>query len=360
MSEENTELISILVEEGWRTLEDEAYDEAREIAEQLLSYEAEEGYALMGQVLLAEEGPAAAVAYMKEGIANYPESWRLLLEMGKIYAQTGEIETAMLVFDEAETKESAEKHWIDFYRALTYLNQEMPDVEEALNIFQGIDHEDLIIEAFRQQMMILTAIQRYDLVMELANEDLSVLPLPQTPEEEEAFSQILTYIAQAFWFDKDDEEEARKYLRAALDIERTNIEALDLLRSLNPVYSEESQFYSLLVEGEWVNPAEEEGEEDDVFAFVTNYAIVADSAEEAMTIVKDFEREEVRRDSLQVLDVEVEPNDEEDPKGIYFVTPFVFEGEEEALMDMMNLMIEEGEGMEGADNDNATGGEVQE
>ncbi|MEL6132047.1 MAG: hypothetical protein AAFR59_01645 [Bacteroidota bacterium] len=339
---ENTELISYLVEEGWHMLEDEAYDEAREIAEQLLSHEAEEGYALMGQVLLAEEGPAAAIAYMKEGVAAYPDSWRLLLEMGKIYAQTGETQTALLVFDEAETKEEAEKHWIDFYRALAYLNQETPDVEEALNIFQGIDHEDLIIEAFRQQMMILSAIQRHDLIMELANEDLNVLPVPQRPEEEEAFSQILTYIAQAFWFEKDDEVEAKKYVRAALDIDRTNIEALDLLRGLNPIYSEESQFYSLLVEGEWVNPAEEEGGEDEVFAFVTNYAIVADSAEEALAIAKDFEREEVQRDSLQILDVEVEPNDEEDPKGIYFVTPFVFEGEEEALLDMMNLMIEEG------------------
>ena len=44
MSEDNTALISILVEEGWRALEEEAYEEAGENAEQLLANIAEEGF----------------------------------------------------------------------------------------------------------------------------------------------------------------------------------------------------------------------------------------------------------------------------------------------------------------------------
>ncbi|MCI4671624.1 MAG: hypothetical protein MRZ79_26015 [Bacteroidia bacterium] len=327
MAEYNEGEISQMIQAAWEHMDLGEYDEAEEIATKLLHSEEEAGYPLMAGILTLKEEPEEAVNLLKEGIDKNPNSWRLKLELGNLYGQLQNIPVAMAIFDEASQLPGAEVHWIELNRGIAYFKGGM--VDDALNTLQVIDHPEAINEAFSLQLEILDILGQHQLILAMAKEELALLSAPKDPEENQTLSNIYSRVATAYWYEEEDNADAIQYhLKRAIELDRTNQQSLWLIREMDQEYSEEAHIYELIVEGRLVLLDDEEQEV--VYPFHSEYVVLANSPQDALEMIKEFEIEYVDKTSLEILEATSESNDEEEPLGIYYVGDLMFVDGEEA------------------------------
>ncbi len=311
-----------LINEAWEYLDLDELDEAHLLIEQLLADHAEEGYELMSTYHAIQEDFEAAVEVLQQGVKQFPNAWRMRLELGQRLAQIGQGQEGLNQIAEAEQTEGADQQWVAYHKGqvLAALGQ----FDEALNTLQQINHPDLLNTAFAYQLGILYDLQRYDLIIELASEELEQLTVPQNEAEAEIMSQVVTYVGKAYMEELGNEDASRHYIRQAIEYDRTNIEAITALRELDSDYEEGSMVYHLNVQGIFQTDEVEESGEHRTIPFFTSYAIIATSVEEALEMAKAFEIDGVIKDSLSIEDQEVNENEDQEPSGVYMVSPLMF------------------------------------
>lgn len=300
---------------AWSLISQQEYAEAQRIGEQLIDAQEEVGYRIMAMSHAAQEEAEQALAVIEQGVIQLPQSWQLQLLRGSLLSEAGDFPAALKAFDAASALPEAELHWIDINRAVVYGRTQ--EIDRALNLLQRIEEPEAINDAFDIQLGLLDSVGRYDLIIELAEEDLDLLQAPTSEEEAATISRILSYVASAYWYEEEDGDEIDHYVRQAIAFDRNNPDALYLLREQEPVFSDQSQIYGLLVRGRLYRQTEEDTPQP--MEFVTSYEVIADSEEEALGLVRNFEIREVDPQSLQIEAVETQPNDGEEPKGIYQV-----------------------------------------
>lgn len=304
------EEIESMSNDAWEALHQDDMETAINIGESLIKENVETGFRIRAMAHASEEEWELALEVLEKGIALMPDVWQMHLQYGNLHSDMEQYDQAFAAFNAAEKCPDAEKHWLDMNRAVVYFRKQ--DMDRALNLLQQIEHPEALNEAFALQLDILDGLQRHDLIKELAEEELELLITPTDAESAGVMSAICTRIAQAYWFEDENEEVTKHYIEQALAYQRSNQEALWLRCQINPQHSENSKVYSILVNA-MILP--EEGEAS-LPAFTT-YGIVADSPDEAMEMIREFEEEWIDPKSLQAQEVEETVNDEDAPKGIY-------------------------------------------
>jgi len=319
------EEIDQLSHQAWTLIGEEAYDEAHQLGQQMVEADEEAGYRILAMIHAAQEEPEKALQLIQQGVAHMPQSWQMRLLLGNLLSDAGDFEQAMQAFEQASQLPGAELHWIQINQAVVHGRR--GEIDQALNLLQQVDHPEAINEAFEIQLGLLDSVGRHDLIIELAEEDLDLLQAPETEEEAATLSRILSHIASAYWYEDYDGDEVEHYLRQAIAFDRTNPDAMYLLREQDPVFSDQSQIFSLLVKGVIFEP-DEQGLEQQV-EFVTSYEVIADDEEEALDLIRRFEITEIDPNSLQVEAIEPRPNEDEEPKGVYQVGELLVPGLEQ-------------------------------
>jgi tetratricopeptide (TPR) repeat protein len=319
------EEIDQLSHRAWVLIGEESYEDARQLGQQLIDADEEAGYRIGAMVHAAMDEPQEALRLIEQGVAQKPSSWQMRLLLGNLLSDAGDFDQAWQTFEAAKSLPDAELHWIQINQAVVHGRR--GEIDEALNLLQQVDHPEAINEAFEIQLGLLDSVGRHDLIVELAEEDLDVLQSPETEEEAATLSRILSHIASACWYEDHDGDEVEHYVRQAIAFDRTNPDALYLLREQDPIFSDHSQVFSLLVKGVIYEP-DEQGLEQQV-QFVTSYEVIADDPEEALDLIRRFEISEIDPDSLELEAVEPRPNEEEEPKGVYQVGELLVPGLEQ-------------------------------
>ncbi len=321
MAQLNKEEIVELINTAWEHMDMGEYEEAEEIAKVLMENEAEAGYPIMASLLALQEQPQEAVELLKKAIEEHPKSWRLKLELGNLYGQLENAAVAMAIFDEALQMPDAEAHWIELNRGIAYMKSNM--VDEAMNTLQQIEHPEAINEAFAIQLSILDMLGRHELILAMSKEELNLLQIPEDQEGADTLSNIYSKVAQAFWYEEEENTEAIRYhLRTAIELDRTNEDALWLHREMNLSYSDDAHIYEIMLDGELALSDEEE--EARALPFTAVYVVVADTPEDALEMIKDYEIDAIDKSSLQIMEIESMENEEEEPLGLYFTGPLMF------------------------------------
>lgn len=326
MEEFNEDTHLLMTQEAWAFIDLGEYDEAERIADKLLEDGAEAGYSLKATILGFKEEAEQGIELLKEGVGKFADSWRLKLALANLYGQLENTAVAMAIFDEAAQMPGAETHWIELNRGISYFKGGM--IDEALNTFQLIDHPDAINDAFSVQLEILDMLSQHKLIIAMAEEELALLSDPEDSEEGKTLANIYARVASAYWYEDEDNTEAiQHHLRKAIEFDRGNEEALWLIREMKQEYSEDAHIYELLLSGVLVLLDEDDSEV--AYPFVCDYVVLAESPQDALEMIKEFEIEQIDRPSLQILEVESEENEEEEPIGIYYVGELAFIGDEE-------------------------------
>lgn len=319
------EEIDQLSHQAWTLIGEEAYDEARQLGQQMVDADEEAGYRILAMIHAAQDESEAALQLIQRGVAHMPQSWQMRLLLGNLLSDAGDFEQAMQAFDQASKLPEAELHWIQINQAVVHGRR--GEIDQALNLLQQVDHHEAINEAFEIQLGLLDSVGRHDLIIDLAEEDLDLLQAPETEAEAGTLSRILSHIASAYWYEDYDGDEVEHYLRQAIAFDRTNPDALYLLREQDPIFSDQSQVFSMLVKGV-IFESDEQGLEQQV-EFITSYEVVADDEEEALDLIRRFEITEIDPNSLQVEAIEPRPNEDEEPKGVYQVGELLVPGLEQ-------------------------------
>ena len=309
------EEIEQLSDQAWILIDEGNFEEALEIGQILIDNGAENGYRISAMVKAMDENWDEAIELLKQGIEKHPEVWQLHLQLGNFYSDTGRFPEAIKAFIKAGNLPNAEKHWAEMNKGMVYYREQ--NFDAALNTFQKIQHPDAINQAFEIQLRILDQVNRYDLIIEMAEEELENLQTPDNQAEAILMASICIYVANAY-FMEDETEATLHYTRQAIEFDRTNAEAPYLMREAEPVFSDDSQIYSLIVSGQL------DHEEGQTLSFTSTYAVVADSVDEALEFIRNYEIEAVNKQSLIVQEVEETDNTEDEAKGIYQVGDFHF------------------------------------
>ncbi|MDX2284038.1 MAG: hypothetical protein NW241_07735 [Bacteroidia bacterium] len=309
-----------LVATAWELIEEGELEDALDIAMQLTQHGVGEGYSIRASISEAEDNPEEALKLVQEGLSRFPQEWRLMLHQGELLGQAGEFDQALESFDRAAAQPGADQTWVVLNRASMLAR--MQQYDEALAALRSISDPEAITSAFAMELEILDHQEAYEEILRRAEEALDQLPDPDYEDDLEALGSIYYYVASAAWQLDQDPDLVEDYLRNAIEFNRTNMDLPGLLREMNPQFSDQSRLYSLLVSGELEQPGEEP------IGFLTTYAVVADSPDEALEFVKAFEIEHIDRDSLQVIEYEEAENEENDPKGLYLVGELGFFNDE--------------------------------
>ncbi|MDX2250606.1 MAG: tetratricopeptide repeat protein [Bacteroidia bacterium] len=310
-----TEEIEKLNDQAWELIHEEKLKEAAEIGHKLKAEGIESGYRIVATTYVMEEKFDRAIAELKDGIKRIPDSWELHLQLGNFLSDNGDFDEAIRTLDQASRLPGAEKHWINLNKAVVYTRK--ADFDKALNLLQKIEHAEAVNQAFELQLRILDQLGHHDLILQMEDE-LEYLQTPEDEESAETLSQICTHIARAYYMEEDNDA-AKHYIRQAVEYQRTNTDAAELLREINGQFSENSRIYSFVINGLLNDP-----ESGDEIPFFTTYGVVADSEEEALELIHDYEIEAVDKNSLEISQVDSTENTEGDPKGIYLVGGFAF------------------------------------
>ena len=296
-------------------------DEARKIGQDLIDAGKEYGFQVMAMADQVEENIDAALKWVEKGMMAHPDSWTLGMTKGNLYSESGKVKDAVLAYNIAARKEGADKSLIEINKAAAYANAQ--DFDNALNTLQGLKDSDKAIEAFEVKMSLLSDIGQFDMMLEIVEEELAELPVPSDKTQAMIMSEICTHIAKAFWFTDEDEEAIKHYLMQAKEYDRTNSNICWLQREMDPVFSDDSYGYSMIVEGrsqkgvEAIHP--ESREKILVTRFQNNYIAIADSEEEALEYIYAYESDVIEAGSLTVVEVETIENEEDEPKGLYML-----------------------------------------
>ena len=297
----------------------EEIEDAKEIANKLIAAGKEYGYQAMAMACWAEEDSEMAISWVEKGRQEHPNSWALPMQLANIYSESGKAKEAIKAYEEAAKMEGADTSLIELNKAAAFANAQ--DFDQALNILQNLKGTEKAIEAFSIKMTLLSELGRFDLMMEIADEELAELPLPKDENQAAVMSEICTNIAKAIWFSDENEEAIKHYVDQAKEYDRTNANICWLQREMDPEFSDDSVIFSLIVEGKMMKAVEgihpDTREKIEVKRFQNSYMAIADSEEEALTYIFAYESDLVEKGTLKVMDSEQMENEDDEPKGLY-------------------------------------------
>ncbi len=318
----------VLIAQGYDFLAAEEYQDAQKVGQSLIQQGTEAGYRISAQAYAGLEEWDQALTTLQEGIEKMPDEWHLWLQLGNFLSDREDFAAADEAYHKALSCPEVQADWIHINQAVLQFRQ--GNIDNSLNILQQVTDREVITDAFALQLSLLDQLGQHELIITLAKEELPRIPSPEDEESASTLSRICAYIATACWYEDKSEAEILHYLRQSVVYDRSNQDAAYLFREMDPQFSESPKYYELVIQGNLL--PEEVNEDIPSQTFLTTYGVIADSEEEALEYIKIFEIDAIDKDSLTVVNAEVENADSEDAKGVYMVGGFgFFEEKEEDL-----------------------------
>jgi hypothetical protein len=175
-------------------------------------------------------------------------------------------------------------------------------------------------ETIKRKKSLLTELKRLwkkgdkQLLIDHALAEMEKLPKVPAGEGDKEIAEIYLIAASAIWESGKDREKTLELAKIGAEFDRMNKGIMWLLREARGDYSYKAKYLKIDVEGECPYP--DQNKEIVMEPFITFYAVVADDCDEALELIRDYERIEVK-DSISIKSCkEVNPAPDL-PKGIY-------------------------------------------
>ena len=319
MSNSSLEHAEQLTQEAFAALEAGHYERVTELTAQLRELKFSSVFEIEALFHLDLNRPAQALQVLDEGTELVPDLWLLWQLKGNVLSDLKRYDDALAAYDRALDLEGADANSLRLNRATALWRDGR--VKAALREVEstGIEGADLDLrwrlEALR--LGLWAELQRCDEVRARAaalfaeQEDLEVEPEEAGPLSV-AFSQIGWALMGC-----DQTEAAGRWAEAALEVDRTNGQALLLKRDTTPNLPLADKTFRVLVRGE----DESGGEENQ--GFVTPIFVVASDKDGAQTLALNFESR-YHRGPLKVEEVERTGVCERQPSCVYEVQGYIF------------------------------------
>ena len=163
----------------------------------------------------------------------------------------------------------------------------------------------------------------YAKITEYGLAEIKQLPQQARGDGDKEISSVHFLVGSAMKELKYDAEKIKYHALQAVHFDRKNKNAMWLLRDVRNEYSKDSKYFLIEVKGTLYVMMDAEEKQELFFAV---YAVVADNQEEALSIIKEFERPEVRN-SLEIFTAQIAEPTTDLPKGIYKTSALIANAE---------------------------------
>lgn len=297
-------------------------DKAQELASRLRDLQFSSYFEIQALIHLDRDEPESAIEVLREGVEKAPTVWLLWQLLGNTLSDAKDFDAAMNCYDTALRFDLDEEDAASLKCNRAILLGRMGHSDEALYVLNELC--DILfrlpqslqwrIEALR--LRALADLGRCEEVLAFANALEEKL---QAAEDADAKSKAFTWVQGGFaLLSCEQNTMAHEWALQALEIDRLSSEALRLLRFSNPATPLGTRCFQVMLEGDWVQSADEDHEGS---GFFTSLSVVARVAEEAETLALQMEAPRWET-SLRVEECEEFSPCDETPVGVYEVNPY--------------------------------------
>lgn len=317
-SNESTENAEELTERAFEALNSGDLESAETLATQLRGLSYSSYFEIQALVHLDREESDSALEVLREGVKEAPFVWRLWQLLGNTLSDANDFDGAMRCYEEAlrldlDAEDNAS---VQFNRA-TLLSR-IGRSTEALEVLNELDATisqatpglGWRVETLR--LRVLADLGRREDVLAHA-ELLQQWFLEAEQDDADSLSVVWAQGGQAL-LDCGENEKAREWARHALEWERTNGDALQLLRLSHPTAPRGSRYFEVMLEGDWVEIGEEDQE---AIGFIKTFMVVARVAEEAEKLALEMEAAHTETSSVRVTECQSSGECDETAVGVY-------------------------------------------
>ncbi len=159
----------------------------------------------------------------------------------------------------------------------------------------------------------------YDEVIKIGMEAVENLPKEPEGDGDKEISGIYLLLGSALWEKEKNSEKVHPLAMKAVYFDRKSKGAMWLLRECNSEYSKDSKYLRIQIKGKlYVKSADQYK----VHVFHSVYGTVAETPEDAMKYIREYERREIC-DNLELVNSEDAGPKPELPKGVYEVSELI-------------------------------------
>jgi tetratricopeptide (TPR) repeat protein len=284
-----------LLEQAYNLIQQGQSEQAIIVGNELLKHRHARGFEIIALAYEQQGRSAEAVAVLQDGVSKVPNAWPLWELLGNLFSDQEQFEDAKHCYEKALGCPNADTDSINYNYAILLKRQGI--LEEAMKLSERIRSADL-----------LTMVQ-------------TVLSSGNIPEDDMAdLARAYAELGRAQWEGRYDRQSAWESAWKALEWDRSDNNALWLVREIINRKSAGSRWFKLVIEGRWHFPIETDKPPP---AFVTTYEVVADSPQDALIFAQDLEPMEIRK-SMKVDSHEDLGNFPENQQGVYWRSAYGF------------------------------------
>lgn len=259
-----------------------------------------------------------AISTAEAGVRQFGKEARLWSALATLYTHQGKFDRAIKALDRALRCPDVDADRVRYNRAIAMWQAGRSD--DALAELASVQPEvtDLHLSCLAVRMAILNAMQRWDEAIAVG-ETLPPMDV-EPPYQDQARGQALAQYARAWWHGRADRKRARSLAVEAVEADRQNRAALEVVRLIDDRQSDGAMWGTLEVEGTWPQPM---GRRQKIYGFRRQFEVVARNGDEALAFAKLYlppgSRAEAKVDSWDP--VEPAPGDR---MGVYETTGYRF------------------------------------
>ncbi len=284
--DEAAELAQQLTEDAYAALENGEGARVAEICAELRVMHYSSCFEIEALLALDQNQPARALEVLDEGVEAVPDLWSLWQLKGNILSDGGQFEAALEAYERAGEIEDADQGALCLNRATAMWREGR--AKAALREIEAHEFANAALDLqWRRdalQLNLWAQLKRCDEVKQRAaqlfaqQEDLELEP-DEAAQVSVAFSQIGWALKGC-----DELENARDWADAALEIDRTNGQALLLRREATPDLPLADKTFRVMLSGEI-----EDESDGEIKGFYTPLLAVAADADGAQKLALEFE-----------------------------------------------------------------------
>lgn len=225
----------------------------------------------------------AAIAVAEAGVRQFGKDARLWSALATLYTHQGRFDRAIKALDRALRCPGVDADQVRYNRAIALWQAGRAD--EALTDLAAFVPKvtDLQLSCLAVRLAILNAQQRWDEAIALGETLPSVDVEP--PYQDLPRGQALAQLAKAWWHGRAARKPARSLAIEAVEADRQNRVALEVVRLIDDRQSDGAVWGTLEVEGTWPQPM---GRRQKTYGFRRQFEVVARNGDEALAFAKLF------------------------------------------------------------------------
>lgn len=296
-----------LAEKGYGLVEEGKYDQALDVASELDQLQYSAAFEIAALAYAGKEDLPSAVRVLEEGVEKAPDVWLNWQLLGSYRSDLGLFAEAARAYERALECPGVSKSSIRLNQAV--LAHRTGDHAAALRLAGEVDDPDLKLWTESLKVGALAAMGEGEEAERLGLQALSEAGDDADPGR---LCSIAEDVGRVQLERGDPKPEIRAFAVRWLEREPGNADLLGLIRDLDGLYSENAQYYRLLVRGT-IQPDSPLAK--DAAGFFSHFHVVADSPEEALDFVRSLD--DLPAD-LSVEEWEALEDRSSDPKGVYW------------------------------------------